>query len=55
MALSLEQPGKGAVVPLSHREFDELARRDALDDARVALLHGRVVSMSPRAVPTATA
>jgi Uma2 family endonuclease len=48
MALSLEQPGKGPLAPLSRREFDELTRRGVLDDARVELLYGRVVSMSPQ-------
>ncbi|MGD0679183.1 MAG: Uma2 family endonuclease [Polyangiaceae bacterium] len=48
MVLSLEQPGKGTVVPLSRQEFDELTRRGVLDDARVELLYGRVVSMSPQ-------
>jgi Uma2 family endonuclease len=48
MALSLEQLGKGTVAPLSRREFDELTRRGVLDDARVELLYGRVVSMSPQ-------
>ncbi|MGO9835308.1 MAG: Uma2 family endonuclease [Polyangiaceae bacterium] len=48
MALSLEQPANGTVVPLSRREFDELTSRGVLDDARVELLYGRVVSMSPQ-------
>jgi Uma2 family endonuclease len=51
MALSLERPGKDTVAPLSRREFDELTRRGALDDARVELLYGRVVSMSPQGGP----
>jgi Uma2 family endonuclease len=51
MALSFEQPGDGAVSPLSRREFDELTRRGVLDDARVELLYGRVVSMSPQGGP----
>jgi len=48
MALSLEQPGRGPTAPLSRREFDELTRRGVLDDARVELIYGRVVSMSPQ-------
>jgi Uma2 family endonuclease len=51
MALSFEQPGSGTVAPLSRREFDELTRRGVLDDARVELLCGRVVSMSPQGGP----
>jgi Uma2 family endonuclease len=51
MALSLERPGKDTVAPLSRREFDELTRRGVLDDARVELLYGRVVSLSPQGGP----
>lgn len=35
-------------TPISRREYDELVRRGALEDARVELLHGRIVSMSPQ-------
>jgi Uma2 family endonuclease len=35
-------------VPLTRAEYDELVRRGALDQARVELLHGRLVSMSPQ-------
>lgn len=34
-------------VPITRREYDELVRRGVFQDARVELLHGRVVSMSP--------
>ena len=37
--------------PLTRAEFDELTRRGALDDARVELLYGRIVSMSPQGGP----
>ncbi|HEY6462158.1 MAG TPA: Uma2 family endonuclease [Polyangiaceae bacterium] len=36
---------------LSRREFDALTERGVLDDARVELLHGRIVSMSPQKGP----
>lgn len=49
MALSQESPGTAA--PLTRGEFDALTRRGVLDDARVELLYGRVVSMSPRGAP----
>ena len=32
---------------MTRAEYDELVRRGALDDARVELLYGRIVSMSP--------
>jgi Uma2 family endonuclease len=38
-------------TPISRAEYDELVRRGAFDDARVELLHGRVVSMSPQGEP----
>lgn len=34
-------------VPITRAEYDELVRRGALQDARVELLYGRMVSMSP--------
>lgn len=34
-------------TPISRAEYDELVRRGAFDDARVELLYGRIVSMSP--------
>jgi Uma2 family endonuclease len=49
MAVSLQSPGTSA--PLSRREFDALTRRGALDDAKVELLYGRLVSMSPQGGP----
>jgi Uma2 family endonuclease len=36
-----------ATVPLRRSEYEELVRRGALQDARVELLYGRIVSMSP--------
>ncbi|HEY1696887.1 MAG TPA: Uma2 family endonuclease [Polyangiaceae bacterium] len=36
---------------LSRREFDALIERGVLDDARVELLYGRIVSMSPQKGP----
>lgn len=38
-------------APLSRREYDELVRRGALEDAHVELLYGRIVSMSPIGKP----
>jgi Uma2 family endonuclease len=50
MALSLESE-KGGIRPLSRQEFEALTRRGVLDDARVELLYGRLVSMSPQGGP----
>ncbi len=50
MSASVEPP-REASVPMTRREFDALARRGVLDDARVELLHGLVVSMSPQGGP----
>jgi Uma2 family endonuclease len=36
-----------AKVPITRSEYEELVRRGALEDARVELLYGRIVSMSP--------
>ncbi len=47
MALSLDSEAH-ELRPLSRQEFDELTRRGVLDDARVELLYGRLVSMSPQ-------
>lgn len=33
--------------PITRTEYEELVRRGAFEDARVELLHGRIVSMSP--------
>jgi Uma2 family endonuclease len=44
MALALDS----RATPISRREYEELVRRGALQDARVELLHGRIVSMSPQ-------
>ncbi len=49
MALSLKTPGTGDL--LSRREFDALEKRGVLGDARVELLYGRVLSMSPQGGP----
>jgi Uma2 family endonuclease len=38
-------------VPLTRVEYEELVRRGAFEDARVELLYGRVVSMSPQGGP----
>ena len=35
-------------VPITRAEYDDLVRRGALDDARVELLYGRLVSMRPQ-------
>ena len=45
MALSLEG------CPLSRAEYDALVQRGALEDARVELLHGLIVTMSPHGKP----
>jgi Uma2 family endonuclease len=50
MALSLDSD-KARLQPLSRQEFDTLTRRGVLDDARVELLYGRLVSMSPQGGP----
>jgi Uma2 family endonuclease len=44
MALAHEPADRG---PVTRAEYEALVRRGALDDARVELLHGRLVSMSP--------
>jgi Uma2 family endonuclease len=41
--------------PLTRAEYEQLVRRGALDDARVELLYGRLVSMSPQGEPHAYA
>jgi Uma2 family endonuclease len=35
------------IGPLTRAEYDDLVRRGAFEDARVELLYGRIVSMSP--------
>jgi Uma2 family endonuclease len=42
-------------APITRAEYDELVRRGALEDARVELLYGRIVSMSPIGKPHAYA
>ena len=37
--------------PITRAEYEALVQRGALDDARVELLHGRLVSMSPHGKP----
>jgi Uma2 family endonuclease len=37
--------------PITRAEYESLVRRGALDDARVELLYGRIVSMSPQGEP----
>ena len=39
--------------PLSRAEYDELVQRGVFDDARVELLYGHVVAMSPLGKPHA--
>jgi Uma2 family endonuclease len=48
MALAHHQPDRG---PMTRAEYEGLVRRGALDDARVELLYGRLVSMSPQGEP----
>jgi Uma2 family endonuclease len=48
MVVALQQPSRG---PMTRAEYEELARRGALEDARVELLYGRLVSMSPQGEP----
>jgi Uma2 family endonuclease len=48
MALSLDSAILELPGPLSRAEYDALVRRGALDDARVELLYGRIVTMSPQ-------
>jgi hypothetical protein len=45
VATAQEQPNPG---PLTRAEYDQLVLRGAFDDARVELLYGRLVSVSPR-------
>jgi Uma2 family endonuclease len=40
-------------IPITRAEYDELVRRGALEDARVELLYGRIVSMIPIGKPHA--
>jgi len=51
MSLSPVPQEMGKLAALSRREFDALTRRGVLDDARVELLYGRLVSRSPQAGP----
>jgi Uma2 family endonuclease len=44
MALAVDHPSR---APITRAEYDDLVRRGALEEARVELLHGRIVSMSP--------
>jgi hypothetical protein len=39
--------------PLTRAEYDELVRRGVFEDARVELMYGRVVPMSPAGKPHA--
>jgi Uma2 family endonuclease len=40
-------PAPAGLVPITRVEYERLARRGALEDARVELLYGRIVSKSP--------
>jgi Uma2 family endonuclease len=48
MLVAHQQPDRG---PMTRAEYDALVRRGALEDARVELLYGRLVSMSPQGEP----
>jgi Uma2 family endonuclease len=48
MAVAHHQPSRG---PMTRAEYEALVRRGALEDARVELLYGRLVSMSPQGEP----
>src|SRR5580658_5885768 len=48
MALGHHQPDRG---PMTRAEYEGLVRRGALDDARVELLYGRLISMLPQGEP----
>jgi Uma2 family endonuclease len=48
MIVAHEQPNRG---PMTRAEYEALVRRGALEDARVELLYGRLVSMSPQGEP----
>jgi len=51
MALSLDAATLEPPGPLTRAEYEALVRRGALDDARVELLYGRIVTMSPQGEP----
>jgi Uma2 family endonuclease len=44
MAIAAQDPER---PPITRAEYEELVRRGALDEARVELIEGRIVSMSP--------
>jgi Uma2 family endonuclease len=48
MVVAHPQPNRG---PMTRAEYEVLVRRGALEDARVELLYGRLVSMSPQGEP----
>src|SRR4029077_7190018 len=48
MVAAHQQPDRG---PMTRAEYEALVRRGALEDARVELLYGRLVSMSPQGEP----
>jgi Uma2 family endonuclease len=48
MVVAHQEPNRG---PMTRAEYEALGRRGALEDARVELLYGRLVSMSPQGEP----
>jgi Uma2 family endonuclease len=48
MVVAHQKPNRG---PMTRAEYEALVRRGALEDARVELLYGRLVSRSPQGEP----